>query len=78
MAKSLGVGGGVSGDSTKVMTAAQGRLADMAAINRGIKKKTPDEEAKEKSRQDSLSKANRSTWLGGVDAAGYELLKKNK
>jgi hypothetical protein len=78
--KSLGAAGSVGGDSTKtkVMTQAEGRLADLAAMNKGIKKKTPDEEKAEKSKQDSLAKANRSTWLGGVDAAGYEPLKKNK
>jgi hypothetical protein len=83
MATSLGVmksltGGGGDSTKTKVMTQAEGRAADLAAMNKGIKKKTPDEEKAEKSKQDSLAKANRSTWLSGVDAAGYEPLKKNK
>lgn len=80
MANSLGIGGGVNGDSTKtkVMTAAEGRLADLAAINRGIKKKTPDDEEKEKARHDSLQKANRPTWLKAVDDADMDVLTPKK
>jgi len=79
MAISLGVGGGVSGDTTKVMTAAQGRLADLAAINKGIKKKSPDEEAKEKAKQDSLRKANNPIYYKAVDDADMDVLpQKNK
>lgn len=54
MATSLGVMKSlIGGDSTstkKVMTQSEGRLADLAAINRGIKKKTPNEEKAEKAK----------------------------
>ena len=80
MALLLGVGGGVGGDSTKtkVMTAAEGRLADLKAINSGIKKKTPDEENKEKAKQDSLRKANDPIWRKAVDDADMDVLPPKK
>ena len=76
MATSLGVGGKVSGDTT--MTAAQGRLADLAAINRGIKKKSPDDEAKEKAKQDSLRKVNNPIYYKAVDDADMDVLPPKK
>ena len=75
MATSLGVMkslvGGSDSTKTKVMSQAEGRLADLAAINKGLKKKTPEEEKAEKAKQDSTAKANRPTWVSGVNAAGY-------
>jgi hypothetical protein len=78
--KSLGAAGSVGGDSTKtkVMTQAEGRLADLAAMNKGIKKKTPDEEKAEKSKQDSLAKANDPTWRKAVNDADMDILPSKK
>lgn len=77
MAKSLGIAGGLVGDSTvakkKVMTAAEGRLADMEAMSGKRKALT-----KEQIDSAANGKFDRKAWVSGVNAAGYVPLKGNK
>lgn len=67
MANSLGAAGGA--DSTlakkKVMTQAEGRLADLAAMS-GKKKALSQSEI-----DSAAGKLDRKTWVGAVKSAGY-------
>lgn len=70
MANSLGAAGGA--DSTlakkKVMTQAEGRLADLAAMSGKKKALTPKEID---SIATSAGSFDRKTWVGAVKSAGY-------
>lgn len=76
MAKSLGIVGGVGGDSTlakkKVMTAAEGRLADLEAMS-GKKKALTKEQI-----DSAAGKLDRKSWVSSVNSAGYVPVKGNK
>ena len=76
MAKSLGIAGGVGGDSTlakkKVMTAAEGRLADLEAMS-GKRKALTQEQI-----DSAAGKLDRKKWVGTINAVGYVPVKGNK
>jgi hypothetical protein len=52
------------------------RAAALKAMN--TTKTSPAQDSTNRARQDSLQKANRPTWLGGVDAANMELAANKK
>lgn len=76
MAKSLGIAGGVGGDSTvakkKVMSAAEGRLADLEAMS-GKRKALTKEQI-----DSAAGKLDRKSWVETVKSVGYIPVKGNK
>lgn len=76
MKQLLGAGGGADTTATKkkVMTQAEGRLADLEAMSGKRKALTPKQID---SAALSGGKFDRKTWVGGVNAAGYTTAKGN-
>jgi len=76
MKKLLGESGSASNDSTldkkKVMTQAEGRLADLAAMS-GKKKAISKEEI-----DSAAGKLDRKEWVSTIKAVGYTPIKGNK
>lgn len=76
MANSLGLAGGLGGDSTiakkKVMTAAEGRQADLDAMS-GKKKALTKEQI-----DSAAGKLDRKSWVETVKSVGYVPAKGNK
>jgi len=74
--KQLGAGGSASGDSTlakkKVMSAAEGRQADLDAMS-GKKKALTKEQI-----DSAAGTLDRKNWVGMVKAVGYVPAKGNK
>lgn len=75
MKQLLGAGGSASGDSTlakkKVMSAAEGRQADMDAMS-GKKKALTKEQI-----DSAAGKLDRKTWVGAIKSVGYVPAKGN-
>jgi hypothetical protein len=69
MKQLLGAGGSASGDSTlakkKVMSAAEGRQADLDAMS-GKKKALTKEQI-----DSAAGKLDRKTWVGAIKSVGY-------